>query len=222
MNKICVYTCITGNYDQLHIPAVIDNNIDYICFTDNQNLKSNIWKILPIPNELKYLSLVKQQRIIKICPHRYLSDYDISIWIDGNIRICNSLNDFISQYDLNKIPFYTRIHPHRNCIYTEAKKVIDIKKDSTDIVQIQIDKYKKEKYPEKIGMVETGILLRKHNNNQCKLLCYAWAEELLKHSHRDQLSFNYICWKYKFIPGYLANEFYLNKNNFFKIVSHCK
>ena len=71
-------------------------------------------------------------------------------------------------------------------------------------------------------MVETGILLRKHNNNQCKLLCYAWAEELLKHSHRDQLSFNYICWKYKFIPGYLANEFYLNKNNFFKIVSHCK
>ena len=29
MNKICVYTCITGNYDQLHIPAVIDNNIEY-------------------------------------------------------------------------------------------------------------------------------------------------------------------------------------------------
>ena len=46
---------------------------------------SGIWKLLPIPDELKHLNNVKKQRIVKICPHRYLKDYDISIWVDGNI-----------------------------------------------------------------------------------------------------------------------------------------
>lgn len=47
-----------------------------------------------------------------------------------------------------------------------------------------------------------------------------WANELLKWSHRDQLSFNYVCWKLKFIPGILLHEFALTYNSFFKINAH--
>ena len=43
MEKICVYTCITGNYDDLKEVKVKEDNIDYICFTNNKGLSSNSW-----------------------------------------------------------------------------------------------------------------------------------------------------------------------------------
>ena len=223
-NKIVCYTCITGGYDKLAQPQIISPNIEFVCFTDDLSIESGIWQLRQIPDELKYLNNVKTQRIIKICPHRYLSEYDISIWIDGNIYIKNDLNDFISQYDLNENFLYTRVHPSRNCIYDEAKACIRFNKDIDSTISKQIDSYANEKYPAHIGMVETGIMLRKHNDNRCKMLCNAWASELLKHSHRDQLSFNYVCWKNKYICGILKNEFRLgkNKNRFFEIGCHGK
>ena len=38
--RIVVYTAITGNYDELKEPIFIDQNIDYVCFTNNKNIKS--------------------------------------------------------------------------------------------------------------------------------------------------------------------------------------
>lgn len=103
----------------------------------------------------------------------------MSIWIDGNISIVGDLTKFIEQYDLNANPFYTRVHPSRNCIYDEAKKCIEMKKDTSLRVNKQVEKYKAEGYPKHIGMVETCILLRKHNDAKCQLICNAWATELL-------------------------------------------
>ena len=40
MNKICVYTCITGNYDNLIEINNIEEGIDYICYTNNKEIKS--------------------------------------------------------------------------------------------------------------------------------------------------------------------------------------
>lgn len=220
MNSIVTYTCITGGYDQLKQPKNVSKGIDYICFTDNLTIDSGVWKLRPIPDELRYLSNVKTQRIIKICPHRYLKEYSTSIWVDGNLQVVGDLNCFANQYDLNRCPFYVRVHPVRKCIYDEAEACIRLKKDTSESVNRQIEAYRQEGYPKKIGMVETCVLLRKHNDIKCQLLCNLWASELLKYSHRDQLSFNYACWKMKFIPGILKNEFNVNKNNFFKFFNH--
>ena len=48
--KICVYTCITGSYDDLQ-PVEKEEGIDYICFTNNQRLKSDFWTIIYIENK---------------------------------------------------------------------------------------------------------------------------------------------------------------------------
>ena len=51
MNKnLCVYTCITGDYDDLHEIAHPEKSVDYYCFTNNKNLKSNTCKIVHISN----------------------------------------------------------------------------------------------------------------------------------------------------------------------------
>lgn len=221
MNNICVYTCIVNDYDQLLEPLYYNRNIDYICYTDNLKMKSRFWNILSIPTDLRYLPAVLQQRMLKICPHRYLPEYKTSLWIDGNIQICKNLNQFIQQYDLTCCPLYTRVHPARNCIYKEARAVAEHGKADAAIVEKQIQKYRMNNYPEELGLAETGILLRDHNNRTCKLVCNTWAEEVLTYTHRDQLSFNYACWMHHFIYGTLTNE--LNVNNaFFKLVPHQK
>lgn len=210
--KICCYTCITSGYDWLK-PVLgqhecLDNGkIDFICFTDNPKMRQLDWQTRLIPEELNGLSKVKQQRVIKICPHRFLKEYDISIWVDGSIQIIGDLKDFISQYDLEKTPLYTRIHPARKCIYKEAKTCIALKKETKLVADQQMARYRSEGYPTNAGLAETGIILRRHNDKMCQRICNLWASEVLIGSHRDQLSFNYACWKEHFLPGYLKNEF---------------
>jgi len=44
-SRLVIYTAIIGNYDTLKDPEYIDENCDYVCFTDNRELKSDIWQI---------------------------------------------------------------------------------------------------------------------------------------------------------------------------------
>ena len=62
MNKKVVYTCITGGYDNLIDPSYVTEGYDYVCFTDNLELKSKVWEIRPLPKETEGLSQVKKQR----------------------------------------------------------------------------------------------------------------------------------------------------------------
>ena len=230
IKHIVVFTCITGHYDTLR--KILNQSeeslekVDFICFTDNEipDASQLGWKILPIPQELDGLSSIKKQRVIKICSHRWLREYDVSIWIDGSFQICGDILGFINQYDLEKCPLYTRIHPTRNCIYKEADACIILGKDRRSTIEKQISRYKSEGYPQSIGLAETGIILRKHNDFKCKLLCNEWVSEVLVGSHRDQLSFNYVCWKQHFLPGCLKYEFNnITKSNYkqtFKLNRH--
>ena len=214
-NKKVIYTCLTGNYENLVDPSVVSKDFDYVCFTDNMNLLSNVWKLKPIPNELLHLSKVKQQRCIKICPHKYLSEYEISIWVDACIDIVGDMEEFLNSYccdDNNSILIPK--HTNRNCIYEEMKACFLSKKDTMDNMEPQINKYKEENYPSNNGLVQSNIVIRKHNNEQCIEVMEIWENELITHSHRDQLSFNYALWKtnnyeiFKYLEQTLCNSKY--------------
>ena len=195
--KIVCYTCITRGYDELLEPFVKSPGIDFICFSDTQ-IESKIWQWRKIPGNLMHLDTIRQQRILKICPHRYLKEYDISIWVDGNIQIKGDLNQFIKQYNLKQCSFWTRKHPKRDCIYDEARECIAQKKAPKDVIEQQIAKYRAVKYPAHNKLAETGILLRRHTDLMCQKVCDVWASEVMIESYRDQLSFNYACYATKF------------------------
>nr|MBQ0091006.1 hypothetical protein [Candidatus Enterousia merdequi] len=91
-NKIgVIYTCITGEYDNLIQHKCVNNNFDYVCFTDNKKLLQsgivNGWVI----KKLKYNKSddIRNARWHKIHPEKLFSQYDYSIWIDGNLNILN-------------------------------------------------------------------------------------------------------------------------------------
>ena len=190
-----IYTCITGAYDALIEPEYLSPGWDYICFTDNPELTSNIWKIKPLPMETEGLSQVKKQRFVKINPHITLPDYDISVWVDGNVNIKGNLNEFLAKHLIDGTSVYVPKHPARNCIYDESKVVLAMRKDKKEIVEPQMERYKNEGFPKDYGLLQSNILLRRHNEPDCIRLMEAWFNELKNNSHRDQLSFNYALWK---------------------------
>ena len=221
-NKKVIYTCITGNYDHLLTPKHISSNFDYVCFTDNKDLKSNIWEIRPLPKESEGLSQVKKQRFVKINPHLLLSEYDISIWVDGNVTIKGDLNEFVNLNLKDNCSVFVPQHPSRNCIYSESNIVIRMKKDKADIVKPQMERYRKEGFPEKYGLLQSNIMLRKHNDKGCIKLMETWFDELKKGSHRDQLSFNYALWKNNDVKVEYLDKYIYKSKYFFWNGSHSK
>jgi hypothetical protein len=153
------------------------------------------------------LSQVKKQRYVKINAHKLLKDYDVSIWVDGNVSINNDLNDLLNNTLVDDCSVYVPQHPQRNCIYNEAFAVTALKKDICEIVNPQMERYKEEGFPKNYGLLQSNIMIRKHNNDDCIRLMETWFKEVKNGSHRDQLSFNYACWKNQDIK-----IIYLDKN----------
>jgi len=217
--KTCCYTCIVNGYDVLHPIPEGNDDIDFICFTDDLTMNPLGWKLRPIPSDIKSLDKIKQQRMVKILPNKYLSEYDVSVWIDGNIApLGNIRKDLLNHLDLESQPIYMRKHPSRNCVYQEKKAVLSLKKASPVIVEKQIKSYMADGYPKNNGMVESNVIVRAHNNQKCCVLMYKWACQIVRWSHRDQLSFNYVSWKYKI--GYGTMDVDLIGGNVFGICKH--
>jgi hypothetical protein len=197
-NKIVVYTCITGGYDNILEPSYVTPGVDYICFTDNMNMKSKTWKLRSIPEELLSYSKVKQQRGIKILAHRYLPEYSISIWVDGSVIVRGDVKEYLKTLDLEQYSVFIPEHPARKCIYAEKDACVRIRKikgDEVKLAEEQMKRYKEEGFPTNFGLVQTNIMIRRHNDQYSKDLMEKWWSELKDYSHRDQLSFNYALWK---------------------------
>ena len=218
-NKIVCYTCVAGCYDTLVDPLIVSDNIDYICFSD-QNFNTKVWKILPIPKELAEYDDVRKQRLVKILAHKFLKDYIVSIWVDANIQILRDLNLLLNQYDLSKHDFYVRKHLFRQCIYDEAEVCIQKQKDIKENILKHIARYKAEGYPAQNGLVESGILIRQHNQTNCVQIDNYWAKEIITGSFRDQLSFNYVVWKNNLDYGILDTLPKIDSQKFFRLSRH--
>ena len=174
------YTCITGNYDTL-TPINPVKGWRYICYTDNPELKSNVWEIVYLPTTEKLF------RRVKLDPVSYLPEHNISIWVDGNIQIVDNIELLSSNKN-----YCLMSHPDRKNIFQEAKACINYNKDAPETINKQIQHYRKLGYNEH-GLVATGVLIRR-NTPENNMFNKLWLNEVLKHSVRDQLSFNFVAW----------------------------
>ncbi len=220
-NKIAVYTAIFGDYDSLKEPPQIEG-CDFFCFTDDPNLSSKKYKIVVCKRRFK--DPTRDARMYKILSHKFLPEYKYTLWIDGTVQIKEGfdMKNFIKRY-LKKQGLAIFKHPERDCVYQEVKACKKLNKDDPKVMDRQIRRYKKERYPENNGLVGSGIILRKNRSKRVMKINEDWWSELENNSKRDQLSFNYVCWKNHFNYGIIDtyNGFYWD-NEFFRILPHNK
>jgi hypothetical protein len=217
-NNNVIYTAITNDYDKLLDPIEITPNCDYICFSDNVNIKSKIWDILPLKYKHKLPVLIAKHP--KLLPHLYFKDYEFSMWIDGNIKIKKDLTPLFekvfkdSEFDLG---FFE--HPEKRTTLTEElAKCIHLKKDDENRMRFQVNSYYKKGFVDlENGLPACYIIFRKHNDLKIIESMEDWWNEVTSQSFRDQLSFSYIAWKnnlhFSYIDSSLFNEFFDRKQH---------
>lgn len=128
----------------------------------------------------------------------FFRNYQYSIWIDGNVIFYKNPLEYIhnNKFDYILIPK----HPQRDCIYDEGNICIKWRKDTKENVNPLLKFLTNENYPKHYGLVQSNIILRKHNDPNCIKLMESWWNIIKNFSKRDQLSFNYCCWKLNLIP----------------------
>jgi len=182
--RVVIYTAVARGYDDLKPPALPLTNCDFVVFSD-QDLHVEGWQVRPF--NYFHHDLVRAARFVKLHPHVYFPDYDHSIWLDANIAIRGDVRAFFDHID-DQSPIGMFIHPFRDCIFAEGLECIKRDKDAPETINHQLKRYRAEGFPENVGLWETGVLVRQHNDATCIGLMTEWWREIEVGSRRDQIS----------------------------------
>lgn len=226
--KICIYTCIFGDYETLRNHIKIDD-IDYVLFTDNKKLKSEFWDIRYVENNTNESSALFYKKI-KCHPEIYLSEYETTIWLDANFIVKNDvfLDFLLYNYKSNKIMLYKHFcmaNFPRDCAYIEGEYSITLpkyNKEKNKIIE-QLTHYKEDGFPEHYGLFQSGFLLRNNRDEEVINFNKVWYSEIKKWSvitPQCQVSLPYVLWKTNIDKDILKNKIW--DTNIYDIYSHNK
>ena len=108
-NKV-VYTVLTGYKEHLQNPFFNHSDgYEKICFTDNPNLKSDVWSIERLDD--CGLDYERESRRPKLLPHRFLSNFELSLYVDNTVRFKVDPKEIFQQCADAPSPFVCFHHP---------------------------------------------------------------------------------------------------------------
>ena len=114
--KYTVFTYIFGkNKEQLREPKFINTKVEYICVTDQNDLKSKNWKIIYEPL-VDIKSLRDKTALVKFNPFKY-TNADRIIIQDSSLECISSLEDLF--LEIEKYDICLKKHPLRNNLEEE-------------------------------------------------------------------------------------------------------
>lgn len=220
--KFVVYTCITGGYDGLMAPLYRHKDIDYIAYTDNPQIETEVWQLREIPASLEYLNNnIMINRYLKFHPSEFFSEYDYALYIDGNILVVSDIRNMVNRVNISTGLAFHR-HSCRNCIYKEAEVCRIEKKGDHKKISEQLERYKNIGFPKQFGLYEANIILSDLRNASGKFILEEWWREFKEsESFRDQIALPFAVWKCGFQFDEIGNlGFDMHLNPKFKKVNH--
>ena len=192
--RVAVYTALFGGYDQLQEPTVPDTSADFICFTDDRSLRSRRWRTVYVTSTREPAMM---NRHIKMHPHLYLPDHEVSIYVDANLRVVGDPAELADRY-LADAAFAAPRHQSRTCVYDEITVCVESGKADRDVAERQAASYRAEGYPAGRGLTENRVLVRRHHDASVVALMTAWWAELITGIPRDQTSLQVVAWRLSF------------------------
>ncbi len=212
-NTILIYTVNLGSYDQVQ-PIRSDcrnNKADYILFTDNPKEEVAGWTTHVVD---KKQNRQLYSREIKLLVHKFVKGYQRYIYMDGNMEM---------QYDpvhylegAFKGGLLLQVHPTRDCIFKEAKRVIALGMVEEKAVDAQMRAYAMAGMKRGYGLFSNGIFFR---DNSVNPFMQTWYDELEKFNYRDQLALPFLMWKHR--PNVSATQAFIFKR-YFRMNVHTK
>lgn len=151
-------------------------------------------------------------RRFKILPHELFS-CEYTLWLDGSLQLLQVPP--LSLLDGADLAVFR--HRTRNCAYDEADVCSAALLDRPWRIASQMDRYRKEGYPSKAGLVESGFLFRRMSADM-RAFDEEWWAEYDRGSCRDQLSFGYVARKMGMKITYLDGN--IAENDYVRLLPH--
>lgn len=184
-DDIIVYTAVFGGYDTLK-PARTAS----VCITDFKQGAIG-WQYRGI-----LLGGTNKEKSFwcKSHPHELFPDAKYSIWHDGNVEMLVTPRDLIrTALKDNDLALFK--HPQRKCIYEEGEACVRLHKAKRAEIDTQKEYLKQQGYPKNNGLADTVVVVRRHTPEIEELNELWWNEFNRSPAKRDQMCFNYVCWK---------------------------
>ena len=192
--KIAVYTCVFGKYDKIQEPNFKPDNIDYYIITDQEIPNNSLWKPINYDeNLLRGLNNIEKNRYFKMHPEKIFTDYNYSIYVDGNIKIISDLSPYIKLIGKYGLGFHS--HNQRNCPYDELTAIGVAHKANKSVIKEYEDYLKSNSFPKGYGLLECNVIVREHNNPICKKIMEEWWEQFSTYIKRDQVSIPFVLYR---------------------------
>ena len=188
--KVALYSALFGRYDR---PKIIppDLGVAAIMVTDDEETATLAreagWRTT-ISTARPELSPMMRHKWFKLHPHLFISNADITLWIDASMTII--VSDYVDRClaALGDDDWVMMTHPSRSCIYDEAiiSASYTWKYDPT-LINAQASYYRSIGHPAQWGLFATGANVRR-NTESVRRWSEHWWHENLTRSHQDQIS----------------------------------
>ncbi len=198
--RIAIYTCISGEYDALIEPQVIEDDIaDYYYISETCPTRPTVYNYIDLQSILpkNVNDNIRRNRFCKILGCDIFSEYAYNIYIDGNLMIRGSIGKYINMINASGIALRKDSKPY-DCIYQEAAWSI-YEFDNKEIVQKQMQRYYIHGMPRHYGAFCCNVLVRDNQNKKLVKTMRDWWGEVYSYSFRDQNSFTYALWKNNYL-----------------------
>jgi hypothetical protein len=196
--KFCVYTVVINHYDFIFPPFGASEATDFFLITDNPKLKVKGWKTISIDSTLSSFSASMINRYYKLFPHRFFPGYDVSIYVDGNIRIVGSLESLVNEFRSSQYHIGLLKHPLRSNVFEEVEACIRLNKvKCVTKLREEYQAYLIAGFSDTNGLTENSVILRKHNKPKLIEAMEYWWLCMEKWAGRDQISLPYVREKFQ-------------------------
>lgn len=213
--QVAIYTCITGNYDNLEMPEFIEDEVaDYYVITEDMPTINSVYRFLGTNDIIPHTvgDNVRRNRFCKILGCDIFKNYPYCIYVDGKLRITGEICRHIKRLNSSGIALRME-EPPFDCLYQEGAWALDKFVNDEETIKKQMRKYYYEGMPFHWGCFECSCIVRDNHNERLNNVMHDWWSEVYNYSFRDQLSFTYALWKnnYRFsdigiMEGTLNND----------------
>ena len=176
---ICIYA-----FKAFPLPTDISASVDFVCFQDG--LEHKRWIQRPLPLDALPFSEVRQEKIVKILPWKYLAEYDYAIYVSSEQDISKAM---LLLKNIEKNPYKDAYLLLEDSIDVELHSQLN---RSNLNIKSQLQKYKSASEYDPKFFYNTDCIAFNVHSKDFKEFSINWMNETLKESLNDEISFSWL------------------------------
>ncbi|MDH2327158.1 DUF616 domain-containing protein [Cereibacter sp. SYSU M97828] len=191
--RVVVFSVIVAGYDRPMPILCREPGIAY-CLVSDTPFPGSGWDHRPIPEAAGMLDPVAMSRWCKFFAHLIFPEYDMSVYIDGNLAIVGPIGALVAEFDRSGAAMGLFSHG-RKTVDAEVKACTHHRKFTRRdmaVLEAQVERYRVDGILMQEALTDNGILFRNHRASGLDGAMRMWWREFANGVRRDQISLPYI------------------------------